>query len=91
MTVIDTQLPSIEDVFVDTQGNPLPPLAKGWTTAVAYVDGSLAHPNGHMGMSCITAEVRPEGCTIVDRPDRNIGRIMALLVRYKEETSDGRY
>ena len=89
MTLIDTQLPSTKDIFVDAQGNPLPPRAKGWTTTVAYVDESLAHPDRDMGMSSITARVQPEGCTIVDRPERSISRIMALPVRYWEETADG--
>ena len=29
MTLIDTQLQSAEDIFLDAQGNPLPPPAKG--------------------------------------------------------------
>ena len=69
MTLIDTQLPSAEDIFVDTHRNPLPPPAKGWITTVAYVDGSLAHPARDMKMSSITARVQLEGCTIVDRPN----------------------
>ena len=91
MTLMDTQVPSAEDIFVDAQGNPLPLPAKGWTTTVAYVDGSLAHPARHVGMSCITVRVQPEGSTIVDCPDRSISRIMALPVWYAEETADGWY
>ena len=91
MTLIDSQLPSAKDILMDAQGKPLPPPAKGWTTTVAYVDGSLANPDHDMGMSSITAKVQPEGCTLVDRPDRSISRIMALLVRYGGETADGWY
>ena len=91
MAVMDTQLPSAEDIFVDAQGRPLPSPPKGWTTTVAYVDGSLALPDRDMGMLSITAKMRPEGCTLVDRPDRGISRIMALPVRYGEETADGWY
>ena len=91
MSLINTELPSADDICVDAQENPLPPPAKGWTTTFAYVDGSLAHPDRDMGMSSITARVQPEGCTIVDRPDRSICRIMALPVRYGEETADRRH
>ena len=63
----------------------------GWTTTVAYVDGSLAHPDRDLGMSSITAEVRPEGTTIVDRADRSISCITALPVLYGEETADRSY
>ena len=89
MTLIHTQLPWTEDIFVDIQGNPLPPPAKGWTTTVASLVGSLAHPDHDMGMSSIAAEVRWKGCTIVDRPSRSISRIMAPPVRYGEQTADG--
>ena len=71
---------------MDAQENPLPTPAKGWTTTVAYVDGSPAHADRDMGMLPITKKVQPEGCTIVNPPDRSISRIMALPVRYKEET-----
>ena len=91
MTLIDTQVPSAEDIFLDAKGNPLPPPAKGWTTTDAYVDGSLALPERKMGMSSITVRVQPERCTILDRPDRSISRITALPVRYGEETADGWY
>ena len=40
MTLIDIQLSSAENIFMDSQGNALPPPAKGWTTTVAYVDGA---------------------------------------------------
>ena len=89
MTLIDTQLPSIEDIYADAHGIPLPPPAEGWTTTVAYVDGCLAHPDRNMGMSSIRSGVRLEECTIVDRPNCIISRIMALLVCYGEETADG--
>ena len=88
MTLIDTQLPSAEDIFLNAQKNPLPPPAKGWNTTVAYVYGSLAHPDCDMGMSSITARVQPEGCTIMDRPDHSISSIMALPVHFGEETTD---
>ena len=91
MTLIDTQVPSAEDPFLDAQGNSLPPPAKGWTTRVAYVDGSLAHPDRDMGMSSITARVQVEGCTPHDRPDHSISRIMALPVQYREAKADGWY
>ena len=64
MTLIYTQLPSAEDIFADAHGH-----AKGWTTTVLYVGGSLAYPDRDMAMSCIMASVLREGCTIVDRPD----------------------
>ena len=91
MTLIDTRLPSTEEIFVDAQQNPLPPLAKGPTTTIAYAVGSLGHPDCGVGMFSITAEVRPEGRTIADRLDRSISRIMALAVPYREETADGWY
>ena len=91
MTLINTQLPLPKDIFVDAQGNTLPPPANSWTTTVANVDGSLAHPHRDMGMSSITARVQPEGGSIVDRPDRGISRIIALPVWYAEETADGWY
>ena len=91
MTLIDTQLPYAEEIMVDTQGNPLPPTAMGWPTTVAYVDGSLDHTDRNMGMSSITVKVQPEGCTLMDHPDRSIGPIMALPVRSGEETADGWY
>ena len=90
MTLIDNQLPSTDDIFVDTQGNPLPPPAKVSTTTVAYVDGLLAQPDWDMGMSSITARVQPMGCTIVNRPGSSISRIMALLVQYGVETAEAR-
>ena len=87
MTLIATQLPAAEDIFVHAQGNPLPPPAKGPSTTVPYVDWSLAHPDRDMQMFSIRARVQREGFTIVDRPDRSISRIMALPVRYREETA----
>ena len=89
MPLINTQLPSAEDIFVHAQGNLLPPPAKGWTTTVAYVDGSLAHPDRNMGMSSITVRVQSEKCTMVDPSNRSISRNKALLVRYGEETANG--
>ena len=91
MALIDTQLPFTEDIFVDAQGNPLPPPAKAGTTTVAYLDVSGAQPDRDLGMSSITAEVQPEGCTVVDRPDCSISGFMALPVRYAEEIADGWY
>ena len=49
----------------------------------------MPHPDQYLVMSSIMAEVGPEGCTITDRPDCSISRIMALAVRYGEETEDG--
>ena len=37
ITLIDGQLPFTKDIFLDAQGNTLPP-------PDAYVDGSVAHP-----------------------------------------------
>ena len=91
MTLIDIKLPSAEDIFVEAQGNPLRPPANGWTTTVAYADASLANSDCDMGMSSIKARVQLEGCTIVHCQDRSMSRIMALLVRYGEETADGWY
>ena len=91
ITLLDTQVPSAEDIFVDAKGEALPPPAKSWTTTVPYVDGSLAHPESDVGMSAITANVQPEECTILDHPNYSISRIMALLVRDDEETTDGWY
>ena len=81
ITLINTQLSSAEDNFVDAPGNPLPPHARGWTTTVAYVDGSLGDPDGNMGTSSITARVQPERCRIVERPNRSVSRIRALMGR----------
>ena len=61
MTLIDSQLPMMEDILVDTQRNPLPPPVKAWTSTVAYADVSLVHPDRDMRVTTITAEVRPEG------------------------------
>ena len=91
MILIATQLPAAQDIFVDAQGNPLPPPAKGPSTTVPYVDWSLAYPDRDMQMFSITARVQREGFTIVDRPDRSISRIMALPVRYRQETADRWY
>ena len=91
MTLINTQLPSADEIFVDAQGNPLPPPAKGCTTTVAYVGGSSAHPDRDMGIPSVTARVQPGGCTIMDYPDRSFSHIMALPVRDGEETADGWY
>ena len=91
MTLIATQLPAAEDIFVDAQGNPLPPPAKGPSTTVPWVDWSLAHPARDMGTFSIRARVQREKFTIVDRPDRSISRIMALPVRFREETADRWY
>ena len=79
MTLTDTQFLSTGDIFVDAQGNPLPPPAKGRTITVTYMDVSLAVSDHDMGMSPITAKVRLEGL---------VSRIMALPVRYGKETAD---
>ena len=70
MTLINTQLPSAVDIFVDAQGNPLPPPAKGLTTTVAYVAGSLAHLDCDMGMSPVKARVQPGGWQVLPTGDR---------------------
>ena len=91
MILIVTQLPWTEPDFVDTKGNPPPPPAKGWTTAVPCVERSPAHSDRDIWMSSITTEVRPEGCTKVDLPDRGITRIMALPVWHGEVIADHSY
>ena len=91
MTLIDTPIPSDERLFVDAQGRPLPPPAKGWSTTVAYPDGSLAHPDRDMGMSSISEQVQDGKCVVMDCLDRSIARIIALPERYGEETADGWY
>ena len=91
MPLIHTQLPLTEVIFVEAQGIPPPPPTKGPTTTVAYVGVCLAQPDPDFGMSSITVEVQPEGCTIVDCPDGSIGHIMAPPVRYAEEIADDWY
>ena len=76
---------------MDAQRNPLPLPAKRSTTTVAYVDGSLAHPDRNIRFLSILAKVQLEACTIMDSPNRSISHIMALPLQYGGETADSWY
>ena len=56
-----------------------------------YVDGSLAHVERDLGTSSISAQMQDGECFVMDHPDRSIGCIMALSVRYRDESVDGWY